>query len=138
MVVRSLRVARLGRVALVLVALGVLVGSTACSGEDPSSSLPRPKPGFCEAAQRYDNRVERRASLTEQITILEKLARNAPKDVKPDAELFLNRMRAYQAASKRERKKLQGDPKVAQAVDAVNRRAQNGCDFFKRQPGSGL
>ena len=138
MVVRSSRVARIGRAALVLVAAAVVLAATACSGEDSSSSLPRPKPGFCEAAQRYDKRVERGASITEQITILEKLARNAPKDVKADADLFLARMQAYQAASNAERRKLQGDPLVAQAVDAVNRRAQNGCDFFQRQPGSGL
>ena len=138
MVVRSSRVARFGRAALVFLAAAVVLTATACSGEDSSSSLPRPKPGFCEAAQRYDKRVERGASLDEQITILEKLERNAPKDVKADAELFLNQMRAYEAASKRERKKLQGDPKVEQAVENVNRRAQNGCDFFQREPGSGL
>ena len=114
----------------------LLTTLTACSRGN-EETLTTPKPGFCEAAQRYDERVERGAKLAEQITILEKLERNAPKDVADDAELFLDQMRAYQAATKSERRELQDDPDVARAIENVNRRAINGCEFFESEPGDG-
>jgi hypothetical protein len=114
----------------------LVVTLSACSrGSD--EALPTPKPGFCEAAQRYDRRVERNASVAEQITILEKLERNAPRDVAADATLFLERMREYRAATKAEREELKGDPDVERAIENVNRRAINGCGFFESEPGDG-
>src|SRR4029077_2793768 len=100
-------------------------------------SLPTPKPGFCEAAQRYDRRVERNASVAEQITILEKLDRNAPKDIAKPATLFLDSMREYQTGDAKTREQLKNDPDVQQAIDDVNRRAINGCGFFDSEPGDG-
>ena len=126
---RTLQLATLAVVAL-------LTTLTACSRGN-EETLATPKPGFCEAAQRYDQRVERGAKLAEQITILEKLERNAPKDVAADAELFLDQMRAYEAATKSERQELKDDPEVAEAIERVNRRAINGCEFFESEPGDG-
>ena len=122
---------RFARLAPLLVALGV--AAAACSGER-SSSLPEPKPGFCEAALRYDHRVERGAPLAEQITIVAKMARNAPKDVAADTNLFLEALQKLQDGDE----SVVDNPKIEAAVTNVNRRAQNGCDFFKREPGSGL
>jgi hypothetical protein len=120
------------RVTSILVLVGLLGAlATACSkGEE----LATPKPGFCEAAARYDKRVERNAKLPEQITILEKLERNAPKDIAADATLFLTSMRKLEAGDT----SVIDNAKVAQAVENVNRRAINGCEFFKKEPGSGL
>jgi len=121
---------RLTRVAAVaMVALVVLLA--ACS--DSEQSLPKPKPGFCEAAQRYDHRVERKASIDEQITILEKLARNAPEDVAADAHLFLDSMRKLQAGDR----SVVGNKKVEAAVEHVDRRAINGCGFYDPQADAG-
>lgn len=120
-----------------LAAVALLTVLTACSRGD-EDSLPQPKPGFCEAAQRYDQRVERGASLDEQITILEKLERNAPKDVAADAKRFLDQMVAFRAAdTKKAREALQDDPDVTKAIENVNRRAAHGCGFYESEPGDG-
>jgi len=124
------------RLGSTLALLGLAVVLSACSGEN-SASLPKPKPGFCEAAQRYDKRIERGASIPEQITILEKLVRNAPKDVAADANFFLDTMRKGEHATEAQRKKLQAEPAFQRAVDHVDRRAINGCDFFAQTPGQG-
>jgi hypothetical protein len=123
------------RVTSMLVLVGVL-GTlvVACSGNE---ELATPKPGFCEAAAHYDKRVEREASITEQITILEKLERNAPKDVAADATFFLDTMREGEHATKKQREKLEQDPRFQRAVNNVNRRAINGCEFFASEPGDG-
>jgi hypothetical protein len=120
------------RLLLVVVALGVL--ATACSRGDEASSLPTPKPGFCEAAQRYDTRVEKGAKLDEQITIVEKMERNAPQDVAADTTTFLRSLQKLAAGDE----SVVDNPKVADAVHNVNRRAINGCEFFKKEVGSGL
>ena len=113
--------------------VALVVAGAACSGER-ASSLPEPKPGFCEAAKRYDHRVERDAPLAEQITIVAKMARNAPKDVAADTNLFLEALQKLQRGDE----SVVDNPKIQAAVENVNRRAQNGCEFFKRRPGSGL
>jgi hypothetical protein len=125
---RFARFALVGAVALVTIL-------AACSGSE--EGLPKPKPGFCEAASRYDKRVERGASIDEQITILEKLQRNAPKDVAADASLFLDSMREFQSGNTKERDAIKADPKIQHAVDQVERRAANGCGFYEQEPGSG-
>jgi hypothetical protein len=126
------RLARFSSLFLALL-VALAVAGAACSGEG-ASSLPTPKPGFCEAAQRYDHRVERGAPLAEQITILEKMARNAPKDVASDTNLFLASLQKLQGGDK----SVVDNPKVEAAVKNVERRAQNGCDFFRQEPGSGM
>ncbi len=115
------------------VVIGLLaVLATACS-RGGSSDLGTPKPGFCEAAARYDREVERDATLDEQITILEKLERNAPKDVADDATTFLDAMRRLRDGDR----SVVDQPEIQQAVDNVNRRAAAGCGFYEREPGSG-
>jgi hypothetical protein len=124
---------RRARALLVVVALGVV--GAACSDRDSASSdLPTPKPGFCEAAQRYDKRVEKHAKLDEQITIVAKMQRNAPKDIAADAATFLESLEKLADGDE----SVVDNPKVAKAVENVNRRAINGCEFFKKEPGSGL
>jgi hypothetical protein len=118
-------------VVLVLLALA----ATACSRG--GTELSEPKPGFCEAAARYDRRVERNASISEQIDILEKLERNAPKDVAADATLFLDTMREFQQGDKETRAEIREDPRVQEAVENVNRRAADSCGFFESEPGDG-
>jgi hypothetical protein len=121
------------RAAAALVLLAVAVTACSRSGTD----LAEPKPGFCEAAARYDRRVERNAGIAEQITILEKLERNAPKDVAEDATLFLTTMREFQQGDKNTRDEIRADPRVQEAVENVNRRAAEGCGFFESEPGDG-
>jgi hypothetical protein len=121
---------RRARAALLVTLLAV--GATACSRGD-SSDLPVPKPGFCEAAARYDERVERNAPLDEQITIIEKLERNAPKDVAADAALFLESLRRLRDGDT----SVVDDPDVEEAVVNVNRRAANSCGFYDSEPGDG-
>jgi hypothetical protein len=116
----------------VVAALGVLIA--ACSRGDSENALPTPKPGFCEAASRYDKEVEKGASLTEQISMLEKMERNAPKDIAVDTTTFLDALRSLRDGDT----SVRDNPKIEQAVDNVNRRAANGCEFFKKEPGSGL
>jgi hypothetical protein len=120
------------RLLLVAVALGVL--AAACSRGDSEDALPTPKPGFCEAAQRYDTRVENGAKLSEQITIVAKMQRNAPEDVAADTTTFLESLQKLADGDK----SVVDNPEVAEAVENVNRRAINGCEFFKKEPGSGL
>ena len=109
----------------------VALVATACSlgGTD----LPTPEPGFCEAASRYDREVESDATLAEQITIIEKLERNAPKDVADDATLFLDSLRRLRDGDR----SVVDDPDVQDAVENVNRRAVEGCGFYESEPGDG-
>jgi hypothetical protein len=115
-------------VAAVLVALGL----SACT-RDESSSLPRPSKPFCEAAHRYDVRVEKAAPIGEQIQIVQRMADHAPKDIAKDTATFLDALQ----------RRAQGDtsvvdnPAIEKAVDNVNRRATNGCELFRQEPGSG-
>jgi hypothetical protein len=118
------------RLLLVVIAFGIV--ATGCS-RGSQAALPTPEPGFCEAAQRYDRRVERDATLDEQITLVEKMARHAPKDVAADATLFLASLRKLRDGDE----SVVGDDDVEQAVDNVNRRAINGCEFFASEPGDG-
>ena len=117
------------RAVLVLALLAVAL--TACSRG--GADLARPKPGFCEAAARYDREVEREASLDEQIEILEKLVRNAPDDVAEDATTFLDAMRSLRDGDR----SVVDDPVIQDAVEHVNRRAADGCGFYESEPGDG-
>jgi hypothetical protein len=115
------------------VVIGLLVVAGAGCSRGDSNSLPAPRPGFCEAASRYDREVERDATLDEQITILEKLERNAPEDVAEDAATFLDAMRRLRDGDR----SVVDQPDIQQAVENVNRRAANDCGFFESEPGDG-
>ncbi|MET0421123.1 MAG: hypothetical protein ABW073_05425, partial [Acidimicrobiia bacterium] len=72
---------------LLALAVALPLLTVSCSrGED----LPDPKPGFCEAAAKYDKLIERKKTIAEQIPLLEKMQRNAPKDVAADVTYFLD------------------------------------------------
>ena len=117
---------------LLVAAVTVALGLTACA-RDESSSLPRPSKPFCEAAHRYDVRVEQAAPIGEQIQIVQRMADHAPKDIAKDTATFLDALE----------RRAQGDmsvvdnAKIRDAVDNVNRRAANGCELFRQEPGSG-
>ncbi|HXY94043.1 MAG TPA: hypothetical protein VEP49_16305 [Acidimicrobiia bacterium] len=113
-------------VALVLVA-SVAV---ACSGEE-SSSLPRPSKPFCEAAHRYDVRVERQAPIGEQIQIVQEMVDHAPRDIARDAATFLDALQRRRDGDK----SVIDNPKIEQAVNHVNVRAAQGCDFYQSDSG---
>ena len=81
--------------------------------------------------------VERNAGISEQISILEKLERNAPKDVAADATFFLDTMREFQQGDEAARDEIREDPRVQEAVENVNRRAAGSCGFFESEPGDG-
>src|SRR6476659_476305 len=122
------------RAAPMLVAVMLLtVGVTACT-RDESSSLPRPSKPFCEAAHRYDVRVEKLAPIGEQIQIVQRMADHAPKDIAKDTQTFLD---ALQRVAKGD-KSVVDNAKIRDAVDNVNRRASRGCNLFKQDPGSGI
>ena len=125
---------RVLRVVAVVAALAV--GVAACSGEDPSTSLPKPNKAFCQAAYDYDTNLPKLVGkVAEQIALIRKMAANAPADVKDDAHAFLSAMEKYQQG---DRSKALGSDKVKKAVDNVERRANNGCGLFKQDPPSGM
>ena len=117
--------------ALLVLAAGVAV--TACSGND-EASLPRPSKPFCEAAHRYDVRVEKRAPIDEQIQIVQKMADHAPKDIAHDTNVFLDALQRRRDGGP----SVVDNPKIEDAVDNVNRRAANGCGFYNSEGGGGI
>ena len=61
------------------------------------------------------------------------MADHAPKDIKADTELFLSALERRAAGDK----SVANSSKVEQAIKNVNRRAVEGCEFYKQQVGSG-
>jgi hypothetical protein len=118
---------------LLVAALLVAVATTACT-RDASSSLPRPSKPFCEAAHRYDVRVEKLAPISEQINIVQKMADHAPRDIAKDTETFLDALQRRAAGDK----SVVDNAKIKVAVDNVNRRAARGCLLYKQEPGGGI
>ena len=108
------------------------VGVTACSG-DEGTTLPRPSKPFCEAAHRYDVRVEKRASISEQIQIVQEMADHAPKDIATDTQTFLDALQRRRDGDS----SVVDNSKIRTAVDNVNRRAFFGCRFDKQDPTGG-
>jgi hypothetical protein len=121
------------RVAPLLVAAALVAAGAAGCSRDASSSLPRPSKPFCEAAHRYDVRVERRASLDEQIRIVRKIADHAPKDIAADADTFLDALERRRDGDK----SVVDNPKIEEAVNNVNRRAANGCGLYQQDSAGG-
>ena len=122
---------RVMRRAIALATLILLTSSglAACkSSEDAASNLPRPSAAFCQAATKYDNRVQM-AKLPEQIKLVSSIARHAPKDVSRDARTFLDALERRHAGDT----SVIDSPRVKTAVDHVNRRAGQDCGWYKRQ-----
>ena len=116
---------------LAAVALAVVV--TGCS-RDSSSSLPKPSADFCEAAQRYEKQLVKKPSVDEQITLVGDIARYAPKDIERDADKFLDALRRYADGDR----SVVDNPRIQRVIENVNRRAADGCEFYKREPGGGI
>jgi hypothetical protein len=100
----------------------------ACRSEGGSG--PKPPEAFCDAATRYDERVQEGAQLDEQIRLVQRLVDTAPAKIKPDAQTFVDALRRVETDPS-----VKDDPKVKQAVDDVNRYAAQGCGFYERRPG---
>jgi hypothetical protein len=115
-------------VALATVTVIAVAGLAGCKqSEDAASNLPRPSAAFCEAATKYDNRIQM-AKLPEQIELVSRIAAHAPKDVSKDAKLFLD---ALQRRSEGD-KSVVDNPRIETAIKNVNRRAGQDCGWFKR------
>jgi hypothetical protein len=101
------------------------------------SSLPTPAVAFCEAATRYDEAIQKPGKGTPQqqaatqVVFVERLEAAAPVDVKRSAGVFLEALRRRAAGDT----SVVDDRAVKKAVDDVNRRAGNGCGFYRRQSG---
>lgn len=110
------------------------VVAVACSGSS-TADLPRPSRQFCEAANEYETLIEQAPppSIADQIELLEEIAANAPKGIRRDANTFLDALRRVE-----DDPSIRDDPEILAAVENVNRRAANGCDFYKQSPRSGL
>jgi len=127
---RTVRAARASLAALLVAAALTAAGCT--NTNDPSSDLPRPSKAFCEAAARYDQRItSKETPIAMHISMVEKIVETAPRDVKHDAEVFLDALK----------RRARGDmsvvdnPKVKRASDDVLRRAGQDCGWYRRQSG---
>jgi hypothetical protein len=117
---------------LLVTLLVLAAAATACSRGD-ESSLPRPSKPFCEAAHRYEVRLEKHARIGEQIQIVQRMADHAPKDIADDTNAFLDALQRRREGDL----SVVDNPKIQKAVDNVNRRAFFGCGFDKQDPGGG-
>jgi uncharacterized protein YggE len=125
--------AQLRPLALVVV---LLVGGATVAGcsKGDSEALPRPSKAFCTAAYTYDKKVERKASLEVQIGLVQTMADHAPKDIATDTQTFLDALQRRADGDKN----VVDNPKIMEAVNNVNRRAQNDCGLFEQDPPSGM
>lgn len=114
--------------AAALVAVAVLVG---CARDD--EPVTRPSNAFCDAAVRFEDRLERGASLDEQIRLVRRLVATAPAEITPAARTFLDALERLRDDP--DDPAVRDDPDVEEAVDDVNRFATNGCDLFERDGG---
>jgi hypothetical protein len=116
-----------------LLAVCIAAGAASCS-RDGGSSLARPSKPFCQAAYRYDKKVEKRASISEQIRLVREMADHAPKDIARDTATFLDALE----------RRADGDtsvvdnPDIQDAVENVNRRAANGCKLYQSDSAGGI
>jgi hypothetical protein len=105
-------------------------------GACTSSDTPKASKAFCRAADRYDSELERQQErgvidTDRQLERVEELARTAPAAIEDDAQVFLDAMRRVEDEPDRK-----DDPDVREAVDNVNRLANQACGVYDR--GSGL
>jgi hypothetical protein len=119
--------ARLAGIATLVVTLVVVAGCR------DSTSGPKPPEAFCEAATRYDKRVQKGAKLDEQIRLVERMVDAAPSKIKADAQTFVDALRRVETDPS-----VKDDPDIKRAVDDVNRYAAQGCGFYERQGGGGI
>lgn len=121
----TLGVRRLVPLLVVVVVLG------ACS----SAAKPTASKAFCVAADKYDNEIERQQRKGEldvdrQIERVAELARTAPKSIQADVDLFLDSLQRVGNDPS-----IKDDPDVKEAVDNVNRLANQACGVYDRKSG---
>jgi hypothetical protein len=123
--------------AIVVGVVALLVGAAAAIGNpNAGPDLPKPSASFCEAAAKYDKKIGTltgKDRFTRQIELVEPMAEHAPKDIKTEAELFLSALVRREAGDT----SVEKSKKIEQAIKDVNRRAVEGCEFYKREVGSG-
>ncbi|MEX0663398.1 MAG: hypothetical protein WD598_01355 [Acidimicrobiia bacterium] len=115
----------------VLLFFAVLVLMVGCSG----SQTPKASKAFCLAADRYDSELERQQKRGEididrQIERVAELARTAPKAVDDAAQVFLDALERVE-----DDPSIKDDPDVREAVDDVNRLANQACGVYDREGG---
>jgi hypothetical protein len=113
--------------ALVLATAALAAGCK--SSSDAASDLPRPSEAFCEAAARYDERVQVGVRLPEHIRLVSSMAEHAPTDVADDAAMFLDALQRRQDGDT----SVVDNPRIEAAVDNLNRRAGQDCGWYKRE-----
>lgn len=116
-----------------LVVLVALLGVTgaACSRQE----TPKASRAFCLAAERYGDALERQQKKGEvdtprQIELIEKLVAEAPKKIEQDARTFLEALRGVEQDPS-----IKDDPQIREAVDNVNRFANQACGVYERRGG---
>jgi hypothetical protein len=86
---------------------------------------------FCEAAREVDAEIAT-ASPDEQVELVTALVDEAPAEIRADAQTFLDALERVAAGDE----SLVDDPAIEEAVDNVNRVAQNECDLLGGGGGS--
>lgn len=118
------------RLALVTLALAAMAVVSGCKEQsDAASDLPRPSKAFCQAAARYDEKVERGVEIGEHIELVSAIAAEAPKDVADDAATFLDALKRRRDGDE----SVVDDDRIERAVDNLNRRAGQDCGWYKRE-----
>jgi hypothetical protein len=116
---------------LALLALTATIAAGCSREEQPPASK-----AFCSAAERYNTELERtqlegEADVERQLPLVADLAATAPKGIEKDAQTFLDALQ----------RRADGDTSVIDdrtindAVDNVNRYANQACNVYKRDSG---
>lgn len=116
-------------IAGVVAVLVVVVGVAGVALRPATTDLPKPSKAFCVAATKYDKKIGTltgKDRFTKQIELVTPMAEHAPKDIKRDAETFLDALQRRADGDTSVAK----DAKIQAAIENVNRRAAVGCDFY--------
>ena len=110
----------------------VLVSAAACSREEK----PPASRAFCRAAERYSKELERaqrrgEADVQRQLPLVADLADTAPKRIEQDAQTFLDALQRLADGDE----SVVDDEKINEAVDNVNRYANQACNVYQRDSG---
>jgi len=113
----------------------LIVGLVAAGCRTADAPATPPSAAFCDAAVRFENRIQRGADIDQQIRLVRRLVDTAPREIKPDARTFLAALEAVREDP--DDPALKNDPEVREAVDNLNRFATNGCDLLDQDGGGG-
>lgn len=109
----------------------VIAASIALFGCEHAPKIAKPSKAFCDAGKKYETEItaKKQPAVTEQVQLVEKMAANAPPDIKNDAETFLDAMRKLEAGDS----SVKNSAAVKKAVNNVNRHYAQGCGLYARQ-----